>query len=292
MVVEHEAMGDLDGKTNVILSPGMSRSGAGMRAFLVAVVVSLLAGVASAEDVGTLIKRLASSDDFRVRTQAALALGASKNKRAVKPLCKALEDSSTTVRAASAAALGKLRLGGKDCLENRLGEESSSSVKSTIKKALARLGGGDSDGPTIDAKTEVYIAIAKTTDKTGRSGGDVDDMVRAAMSKAATSISGYAVAPKSESTGEAKKLLATYKKAKAFYLSPTVQKPDYNGGNLTIKVEVAIFTYPGKALKGSVPVKLTQQDVSGSDKGAEDELIKMAAERAVEKFSKNVDRIQ
>lgn len=261
-------------------------------AVLAALAMVAFSVAAVADDVSTLIKRLAGSDDFRVRTQAALALGASKDKRAVKPLCKALDDSSTTVRAASAAALGKLALGGKECLEKRMKEESSSSVKATIKKALARLdGGGSSGGSAIDKNTEVYLAIGKTNDKTGRGGSEVDGLVRKAMGKAAGGMSGYVVAPKSESAGEAKKLLAKFKQAKAFYLAPTVQKPDYNGGNLTVKVEIAIFTYPGKALKGSVPVKLTQQDVSDGDKGAEDELIQMAAERAVEKFAKNVDRI-
>ena len=196
------------------------------------------------------------------------------------------------MRAASAAALGKLRLGGKTCLEKRLSDETSSSVKSTIKKALARLEGGGSEGPAISGSTDVYIAIAKTSDKTGRSAGEVDKLVRTAMSKAAASMSGYAVAPKSETTSEAKKLLKKYSRAKAFYLSPKVQKPEYGGGNLTIRFEVAIFTYPGKALKGSVPVKLTQQDVASKDTSAENDLIVMAAERAMEKFSKNVERIQ
>ncbi len=256
-------------------------------------VLVLLATNALAEDrIAGLIRRLRSSDDFRVRTQAALALGASKSKRAVNPLCSALEDSSTTVRAASAAALGKLKLGGKTCLKKRLSDESSSSVKSTIKKALARLESGGGGGPTITKDTEVYIAIAKTADKTGRSKGEVDGLVRKAMTKAATSFSGYAVAPSSETSSQAKKLLAKYTKAKAFYLSPKVQKPEYKGGNLTIRFEIAIFTYPGKALKGSVPVKLTQQDVPSKDTSAEDDLIAMAAERALEKFSKNVERIQ
>src|SRR5262245_45547724 len=68
--------------------------------------------------------QLKNGDDFRVRTQAALALGASKSKRAVDPLCRGLEDSNQTVRAASAAALGKLKQGGEDCLSKRLDNES------------------------------------------------------------------------------------------------------------------------------------------------------------------------
>src|SRR3954453_615218 len=64
---------------------------------------------AQASDLERLIYNLANSEDFRVRTQAALALGASKSERAVVPLCSGLGDPNTTVRAASAAALGALR---------------------------------------------------------------------------------------------------------------------------------------------------------------------------------------
>src|SRR5262245_5603130 len=86
--------------------------------------------------------QLKTGDDFRVRTQAALALGASKSKRAVDHLCRGLEDSSQTVRAASAAALGKLKMGGEDCLSKRLDGESNEMVKSSIKKALSQIGSG------------------------------------------------------------------------------------------------------------------------------------------------------
>src|SRR5512140_557052 len=51
-----------------------------------------------------LIDRL-RSDDFRVRAQAALALGATNDDAAVQPLCGALSDGSDVVRQAGAAAL-------------------------------------------------------------------------------------------------------------------------------------------------------------------------------------------
>ena len=56
-------------------------------------------------DVDHLVQNLSSGSDFRIRTQAALALGASKSRRAVEPLCTGLNDQNATVRAASAAAL-------------------------------------------------------------------------------------------------------------------------------------------------------------------------------------------
>ena len=74
---------------------------------MLTVVLSLWAGVARASDRLTeLSTKLRTDKDFRVRTQAALALGVSQSDRAVPPLCSGLEDENHTVRAASAAAGG------------------------------------------------------------------------------------------------------------------------------------------------------------------------------------------
>jgi hypothetical protein len=263
-------------------------------ACLLACVVVVAAPAAGAQDkIDRLAKELKGGDDFRVRTQAALALGATKSKRALKPLCSGLGDPSATVRAASAAALGKLKLsGGKSCLEKRLAGETSGAVKSSIKKALSQIQAGDSSEPAITSSTKYYVAIGKIIDKSGRDGKEVESIVRKTMSKAAGAMDGYAVAPAGEKEADAKKRIAKFKQLKAYMLSPKVAEPKYTDGNLVVKIEVAIFTYPGKALKGTIPVKLTQQDVSSKDPSSEDELIRMAAERAIEKFAENVERIQ
>lgn len=280
----------VDAKEVMVRWPRMPRGTVRIAALLLTLAVMLLTGAARAEDrVDQAIDKLKNSDDFRVRTQAALSLGASKSKRAIDPLCGGLEDGNVSVRAASAAALGKLKLGGEDCLKKRLEDEESDSVKSTIKKALNQLKGAE---PTITSSTKVYLMIAKATDKTGRSDSKVNALVRKAMVKAMGSLDGYVVAPADETTTQAKTRLGKWKKLKAFYLSPKVLEPRYSGDSLQIKIEVAIFTYPGKALKGNIPVKLTQDGVSSRDESSEDDLIKMASERAIEKFSQNMERIQ
>src|SRR5688500_2028374 len=128
--------------------------------------VLLLSGSAAAQvtgDVDRMISNLRTGSDFRVRTQAALALGASKSSRAAEALCGGLADANTTVRAAAAAALGKLQLGGADCLERRLAAEQNQTVKAEIQKALLRVRGGGE--PIFTSDTKYYIAIGKTTDK-------------------------------------------------------------------------------------------------------------------------------
>ena len=227
-------------------------------------------------DVDHLVQNLTSGADFRIRTQAALALGASRSKRAVEPLCSGLADSNATVRAASAAALGRLRMGGSECLQKRLTNESSETVKSAIVKAL---------DPVFLPETKYYVAIGKISDKTGRSGDEVDGIVHRAMLGAANASPEFTMAPPGETLADAKRRLVGHSSVKPVFLSPRVPVPDYSGGNLTIRIEVAMFSYPDKSLLGSYTTKLTQQGVTSPDKDTEDELIRDTATRAFEKFT-------
>jgi len=227
-------------------------------------------------DVDRLVRNLSSGADFRIRTQAALALGASKSRLAVDPLCAGLADANATVRAASAAALGRLRLGGAECLQKRLANESSETVKSAIAKAL---------DPVFSPETKYYVAIGKISDKTGRTGDEVDAIVHRAMVGAAAQLPVYTLAPPGETLADAKRRLVGHSRVKPVFLSPRVPVPDYSGGNLTIRIEVAMFSYPDKSLLGSYTTKLTQQGVTSPDKETEDELIRDTAARAFEKFT-------
>lgn len=248
----------------------------------------LLSAVASAQssDIDRLVYNLANSEDFRVRTQAALALGASKSERALGPLCGGLADSNTTVRAASAAALGRLAMkGGQDCLEKRLASESSDVVKATIQKALDVIKNGGGAEPLFVADTKFYVGVGKTTDKTGRGTSEVDGLVRSAMMSKLGQTAGFLAAPGSETQAEAKKRLAAHPTVKGFFLSPSISAPDYANGNLKIKIEVAMLSYPDKNLIGSYSLNLTEPGVSPGSTQNENDLIKMVAERAIDKFA-------
>jgi hypothetical protein len=241
------------------------------------------------EKITRMADRLRNEDDFRVRTQAALALGASKHKKAVDALCTGLDDSNTSVRAAAAAGLGKLAMGGLDCLKKHVDSETSESVKSIIERAIEKVKSGQR--PSITSETKYYVAVGPTTDKTGRSGNDVDDIVHTAVEQASTSLDGCIIAPRDEKTSQATALTKKHKHLHAFFLWPKVAAPDYSGGKLTLRFEIAIFTYPGKALKGTIPVKLTMPDVSSPDKSSENDLIQRAATTAFERFSQNAEKL-
>ncbi len=240
-----------------------------------------------------LADQLKSNDDYRVRTQAALALGASGDEAAVKPLCDAIVDSNLSVKVAAAAALGKLgKPAGLPCLQSAGKRESAPAVKSQIEKSIASLqaGGSSSVGsatpPPPDAKTKVYVAI-QVTNKTSRGAADVDAMIRAAIQQKLLAKPGYAVAPKSETPTQGGPIVKS-KKLKGFFLIATVEAPIYASGNLSQTVRVSMWTYPDKALQGEFAPKLTQSGTPKTDTQSEDELMKMCVENAIESFQKVV----
>jgi len=233
-----------------------------------------------------LVQQLKTSDDFRVRTQAALALGASGDDAAVKPLCDALVDENAIVKQSAAAALGKLgKAGGLSCLKTALGKEKNAKVQAQMQKAMDVLAGSAAPPPP-GPDSKYYVAI-EVTNKTKRTTDEVDAIVRAAMQAKLLGKTGYAVAPKGESSAAAGKVVKA-KKLAGYYLLASVEPPVYDGGNLTQVVRVSMWTYPTKSLKGEFAPKLTQSDTPKSDPEGEKILIKMCVETAIDTFAKVV----
>lgn len=108
--------------------------------FLLCLAALLASHAAAAQSISELADRLLNSPDSRVRVQAALALGTSKSKLALGPLCGGLNDSEPTVRCAAVAGLGRLgRVEALPCLRQRRGGERNSFVRSSIERAMSRL---------------------------------------------------------------------------------------------------------------------------------------------------------
>lgn len=253
-----------------------------------ALAVQLSVSPASADSrTKFMIDQLKTSDDYRVRVQAAAGLGVSNDDAAVKPLCDALTaDSNVAVRAAVAAALGKLgKPAGLPCLQAAEAKESAPAVKSTIQASIATLKGGAVPAPPPPSASSKYYVAIDVTNKTKRPNDEVDALVRAAIQAKLVAKPAFAVAPKGETVAKGKEIV-TQKKLKGFYLIATVEPPQYAGGNLTQVVRVSMWTYPDKALQGEFTPKLTQSGTPGPDVPSENVLIKMCAETASESFAK------
>jgi hypothetical protein len=95
---------------------------------------------ALAQDHSTIVRVLRESRDFRARTRAALALGATGDRAMVGPLVGALHDQSAAVRAAAATALG--RLGNVEALPElrTAAQDPAREVRQAAETAVAALG--------------------------------------------------------------------------------------------------------------------------------------------------------
>lgn len=248
-------------------------------ALFVALVVFLSATAASGAGLSENIRLLKESDDFRVRTQAALSLGTTATKKAVPPLCRALDDENRTVRIAAATALSRLNQGGADCLASRRSKEPDDKVVAAIEKALAVLNGLGGAEPTIGPETAYFVAVDKLAGPERLSGP-----VRTAFVRIGQKDPKVAFAPAGQSAGEANKILAQYKGATGFQLTPRLSRPSYEGGTLSVKISIAILTYPGGALVGSYSKTVGMQGISAPDTESENELVVLVAEEAMKQF--------
>jgi hypothetical protein len=238
---------------------------------------------APAESVAELTKKL-KSDDFRVRTQAALALGASDSKSAIVPLCAALSDKKDTVRAATAAALARLQKGGKSCLKGRLAKEKSKNVRKMIAKAL-KLIDEAAMGPSLTRSTKYYLAVGKIKDATGRGGSSIAALVRKAFVDTAGSLGGFAFAPAGETEALARKRLRKYPEVYGYRFDTTVRK-QFGGGKLAMRLDVDIFAYPESERVGNLSRTVGMSGMTKADKNKENELLEKASRVAMQEFGR------
>lgn len=240
--------------------------------------------------VDKLAQRLSGGSSFQVRVQAALALGTSGSEAAVRPLCGALDDDTASVRAAAAAALGRLRKpSGKACLEKRLGRESNASVKNQLQRAVERI---QRDMELREAarahraptrKSRFYVAVAPTKSKAPGRKQDVELLVQATIRQKLMAERNVGLAPANEDKTRFEELTRS-NRLDGYLLRPTVESIAYDGSNVSVALRVTLFSYPGMALQAEYAPKLSMSGTHGRDREAEDKLLRMASETAVQKF--------
>lgn len=266
----------------------------------VAGLTALIAVVTSATSVqadgktGANIEQLRNNDDYRVRTQAALALGASGDDLAVPPLCDAVgRDGNVAVKVAAAAALGKLgKPAALPCLTAASDKESVPAVKAQIARALATLreaAAATAQPPLPRPDSKFYVAL-DVTNKTARKTEEVTPMVRATMQSRLLGAKGFAVAPTGETAAQGGTIVRK-KKLKGFFLIAVVDAPLYDGSALTQVVRVSAWTYPGKALIGDFSQRLTQSDTPTVDPASEVALMKQCTDGAIGAFLQRVSQM-
>jgi hypothetical protein len=277
---------------------------AGARRLLANVALALVCLVASPAAADSRVDFLATrlqypppagqTDDFRVRTNAALALGATNDDAAVAPLCGGLSDPNDAVRAAAAVGLRRLaRSYTTDCLKRRLAVESNDNVKSEIQRALSAIGGGgggssggNGGAPANVPNAKYYIAIPTVTNGTSRPTSEIDKVLRDAILQKLNELGAYQVAPAGQTSSQARAVMAS-RKLKGFQLSVSVDAFDYSGGNLRVRVKFTVFSYPEKDLRGEVPASASSAGVRPGDKASEDQLMSALGAHLVDVFAQS-----
>lgn len=251
---------------------------------------SFSSAAAAQSQVDQTAKRFTDGSSFQVRVQAALALGVSGSEEAVRPLCGALDDEVASVRAAAAAALGRLRKASSvACLQKRVGTESNASVRSQLQRALDRTQrdselrkvASASRAPTRGSR--FYVAVESTKSKSARRRQDVELLVQATIRGKLMAERGVGLAPSGQEQSQFEKI-AKDNRVQGYLLRPTVESIAYDGSNVTVAIRLTLFSYPSMALQAEYSPKLSMTGTTERDLEAEDKLLQMAAEKAVEKF--------
>jgi hypothetical protein len=206
------------------------------------------ASVSTAEDVGSLSRTLGSASDFRVRVNAALALGKTHNRAALAPLVAALLDPQPAVRAAAAAAIGALgQRDGMGALRGQLAGERIASVRSEIGTAMEILGAarlGSSKG------TKYFVQLGMMRNNSGVRGSELAETFRGVTRERASVLPGVVVL-----TDEGVEV-AQAQKTPMLVMDGVVNRlvRGSRGQNLTVsaQVEYVVRRAPDQSLKGTV----------------------------------------
>ena len=258
---------------------------------LIATVLSPSLAVADVPSVAELVP------DARVRAATVLQLGATDADDAVPPLCKALSDDTEIVRIATATALRRLaRPSALTCLRERLTSEPAEGPKLQMARAVQSLEArpaapspppAGAYEPPSHPGAKYYVALSPVTSASDRPATEVEAVVLRAVRAKLEEQADFQLAPARETPEAARKALAANKKKKGFFLSISVEKFDYSGGNLRTKVNIAVFSYPAKALIAPIGNGATMSGVAPGSHAAEDQLLAALASAAVKQFVAN-----
>ena len=229
--------------------------------------VALVAPQASRADSRTdfLVRMLRDSDQFRVRTQAALALGARPNEPdAVRALTGGLRDEHPAVRAASASALEKLGDPSAVAALRGARKDRDPSVRAAVERALSGLERSASSQPTPDVgRAAFYVGIGVPSSSDFSSGALRS--LREHVVRQIAALGTVRIAPENESQSAANAVLRTHKLT-GYYLDSSITKVELKpDGSVRAQVSIIVGTYPGRAMRVMLSGAATVSGAGTSD---------------------------
>lgn len=205
-----------------------------------------------------LLRMLTTSDQFRVRTQAAIALGTRPVEPAVlNALTEALRDEHPAVRSASASALELLKDPSVLTALRAARRDRDATVRGAVEHAIATLERQRPAGvaraeptppPAALGDSKYYVAVGVPSAQAPLP-SDVLRQLREHMVKQVAEMEGVRVAPANEPQAAASSVVRG-KKLVGYYLDSSVTKVEAQpSGALRAQVSVIVGTYPGRAMR-------------------------------------------
>jgi hypothetical protein len=244
------------------------------RSWAAALIVSLcLASGVQADSRGDfLIRMLSTSSQFRVRAQAALALGSgSPDESAVNALAYALrKDDHPAVRAASASALERLRATNQLSALKEALRDQDKAVRAAAKRAVEELSrvatvkqqpsSLPSSGPSM-----FYVGVGTPATQAQGLSPNLLRVLRDHVAREVMQFSGVRLAPEKETPAAAERELKT-QRLTGYYIDSSVTsvetRPD---GSIRAQVSVIVGTYPGRDMRAMLSGAATISGVGTGD---------------------------
>lgn len=238
---------------------------------LLLLVLGLLSGHARAEDPRNtyLIKLLQGSSQFRVRAQAAISLGAVQSSpSALSALTAALGDAHPAVRAAAASSLGRIGDGSAIAALRRVERDPEEPVRSAAKASIAKLELDQRSASASAARSapparatvtptpqpqpglaQYYVAVAEPGTRVTSVDRRSLSQARAFIKERVGQMQGVMIAPDTEDSRSAEKVLKS-QKLKGFALDSAIISVEKKGdGGTRVAVSVIVATYPGRDMR-------------------------------------------
>jgi len=242
-----------------------------MRSLFSALMVAVLLATSSAEgappSVADLASRLKNGEDFRVRVQAALELGKTRDPDALDPLIAALGDQHASVRAASAAGLAEL--GDADAIpalkQRRL--DRSDAVRKQIRQSLEELEALAAGEPR---PARLLIKIGQMKNQTAVKSKQIEAELEQESRKKLDELPGVRVIPRNEKDKKSDKLPVVLVSG---HIQRLQASRDGSDVVYSASVEYILHTMPDESIaakvSGSASGTLTQEEAKDEARAAE-----------------------
>lgn len=247
---------------------------------VVLLAVSIMPSIALADARSEfLVRLLRTSDQFRVRAQAALALARpSQDAAIVDALTHALEDPHPAVRASAAAALESvadpraldpLRRARRDSDRDVRAavERSIRTIERTARSVPSTAGSASSATvtPSADPASVRYYVSVGTPGSQAPVAAPLMDFARTYINRSVAQIPGVELAPERETPEQARTVI-NRRRVTGYYLENRITAVDYRpDGALRVAVSVTVTSYPGRDIRSMLTGAATIPGADTSD---------------------------